>query len=526
MTYGDGERPGGRYSRISGGATTLWFLALGLALVITLAYGLGQRAANAAQAVALGMERQRAFEQLRARTEIIETLLAKGLITSGGGSAALVYTDLWHQGLAAQENLTALPISDTAIANTARFMTQVADYGRLLVRRTAQGQAITDQDYATLLSMHQTAGDLALRLHELGLTMAQTGFRWETMPVGGWARRVDQAARPVHDGLAELAEYMHDLPALIYDGPYSDHIQGMAPRGLPAGQVDLEQAKQVALRFAPALPGIDPANYRIHHAGNIGGRLPSYSFTLRPAAAPGGAGAAAAPAPEIRVDVTKQGGKVALMIVQGIQGVDTGLELEPLAGGGAPAPAWPRLSASWPGSARLLAPMGPPGPEAETDMLSLAESTERAGRFLAERGLTGFIPTYQSAEEGVATCQFAATQGQVVLYPDQVKVKVRMSDGQILGFEGMNYLMAHTRRDLPEVRVSQAEARARLSPRVEVLGVRTCLVPTPARGEVLCHEFRVRLLDSTFLVYINAVTGEEEAILKVIDQGEAGQLVM
>jgi hypothetical protein len=596
------ERPRGRYDRISGGPATLWFLALGLALVIALAWGLGLRAANAAQSVALRMERQRAFEQLQARTQTIEILLAKGLVTSGGGAGSLVYTDLWHQGLAAQDNLTSLPVSDVTIQNTARFMTQVADYGRLLVRKATQDERITDEDYNTLLSMHQTAGELALQLNELGNAMAINGFRWETMQMAGGGRRLDQAARPVRDGFAAMAEHMQDLPTLIYDGPYSDHIQGLAPRGLPAGQVTLEQAMQIARRFAPSVQGVNPGTYQVAHAGDVEGRLPAYSLSLT---LPGG-GAAQPPGPqgqppgepqagragvatvddgaragiEIRVDVSKQGGQVALMIVQGIEGVDTGLDVEP-AGERAPTASgrrWPQFSLSLPMFARQLQPMednlaapaqvpapvpwptpeqqapppdgqpaqpgqeqdpglpqqpapgtapgAAPGPGAAPPMLTLTQSAERARQFLAERGFNNITPTYASAEEGVATCQFAAMQGQVVLYPDQVKVKVRMSDGQILGFEGMNYLMAHTRRDLPAMRVTEAEARRLLNARVEVVGVRSCVIPTPARGEALCHEFHVRLLDSSFLVYINAVTGNEEAIFKLIDQGENGQLVM
>jgi|GEM_PF-2927987 len=663
---------GGRFARVSGGATTMWFLALGLALVIALAWGLGQRAANAGQAVALRMERQRSFEQLVARTQAIENLLAKSLVTSAGGAGSLVFTDLWYQGLSAEDDLTRLPLGHQSVANTSRFMTQVADYSRMLVRKSVQDEPLTDDDYNVLLGMHQTAGELSMQLNELSRLMATGGFRWEALQ-GNMGARLEDATRPVRDGFGGIAEELQDLPTLIYDGPYSDHIQTMVPRGLPAGDVTLDQAMEVARRFAPTLAG--SADYQAVHAGDVAGRMPAYSLILYPGGAgqpvpgqeqvpqppspdpaqqqapqqgawqgplltspdgepgevppgllavprgalpgpagqspvergpggggtteadpralvqspdpatqppggtpPGGAVQPGAPnqtpgaggqpdgraaGPEIRVDVTKQGGQVVYLLVQGIEGVDTG---EPVGASATPAAWWiPRISISLPALGRGLAPVEPaqvpapvpwptpeqqvpptdfprqPGQEQDPGLpqepipapgrpgvaeLTLTQAAERARQFLVERGFSRITPTYASMEEGVATCQFAALQDQVVLYPDQVKVKLRMSDGQVLGYEGMGYLMSHTQRQLPAIQVSESQARAKLNPRVEVIGARTVLIPTPSRGEALCHEFHVRLRDATFLVYINAVTGNEESIFRLIDQGGNGQLVM
>ncbi len=513
MTEHESRRDnGGLASRPHGGTTTLWFLLLCLALVVALAYGIGQRQARLSQAIRLEMDRQRAFEQLVDRAQAVEVLLAKGLVTSSGCAGSLVFTDLWHQGLAAQEDVTELPVAHYSIANTAKFMTQVADFSRYLVRKCATDEPMTDEDWTTLANLHTAAGELSLQLNELSGLIAGGGFRWGSLAAA--ATRVGRTTGQVQGKLGDIAEHMQDLPTLIYDGPFSDHIDTMQPKGIPAGEVTAEQAMAIAKTFAPALGGEQPATYHVVQVGDVAGRIPAYAFALYP---PGVTPAPTAPAanvvqperqgagPEIRIDVTKQGGRVVWMLVQGILGVDAG---EP------PTAYGPDVLAQ------------APAPGTAGGELTLPQAIELAGEYLRSRGFADIVPTFSSLREGIATCQFVASQDGVVLYPDQLKCKVRLADGQILGFEGANWLMNHVERELPTPQITEAQARAKLNSHVSVLGNRLCLIPTPSLNEVLCHEFHITLDGAPFLVYVNATDGEEEAIFRIIDQGDGSQLVM
>ncbi len=511
MTESEDRGPGGFLSRVHGGSATVWILVLGLAFVVALAYGIAQRQARLSHAIGLEMERQRAFEQLVDRAQAVEVLLAKSLVTSSGCAGSLVFTDLWHEGLAAQEDVTQLPVAHYSIANTAQFMTQAADFGRYLARKCAKDEAMTDADWSTLASLHKTAGELSMQLGELSAMIAGGGFRWGA--VASTAERAGKSVANVRGKIGDIAEHMQDLPTLIYDGPFSDHIDAAQPKGIPAGEVTADQAMAIAKAFAPPVGGESPGTYQIAQVGDVAGKIPAYSFALYPpSAAPAPTNPAAtavqpqraAAGPEIRVDVTKQGGKVVWLLVQGILGVDAGVP---------PAASGPDATAQ--------APSPPAAGE-----LTLVQAVDKAEEFLRSRGFDSVIPTFSSLEEGVATCQFVGTEENVVLYPDQLKVKVRLADGQVLGFEGINWLMNHVERTIPAPQVSLAQARAKLNPRLSVLGNRLCMIPTPSLGEALCYEFHVSLAGAPFLVYINAITGDEEAIFRIVDQGDGSQLVM
>ena len=125
-------------------------------------------------------------------------------------------------------------------------------------------------------------------------------------------------------------------------------------------------------------------------------------------------------------------------------------------------------------------------------------------------------PTFFQVYEGVAVISFAAAQGETLLYPDLIKVQLRMDTAQVVGVEARNYLMNHTARGLLTPVLSQEEAREKVGPRLNVESVRLCLIPTDA-GERLCYEFKGDYQGRTYLAYINALDGRQEQLFKVVE---------
>ena len=150
---------------------------------------------------------------------------------------------------------------------------------------------------------------------------------------------------------------------------------------------------------------------------------------------------------------------------------------------------------------------------------------DAAKAYLDARGYEGMEATYAQFYSGVGVFNFASVQGGVILYADLVKVYVERQSGKIVGVDAYNYLFNHTDRQLPMSAVTEDEARERVSESLEILSVRLALIPKTATTETLCYEFKGRLNDADFIVYINAVTGDEEEIFEIINSDE-GQLVV
>lgn len=156
--------------------------------------------------------------------------------------------------------------------------------------------------------------------------------------------------------------------------------------------------------------------------------------------------------------------------------------------------------------------------------ISTDEAVKLAQKALTDRGLTGFKYRYYAVNNGVLTVNFAATQNGVILYPDLIKVGVALDNGRVVSYDAKGYIMNHTDRNLPAVKITEQQARDILSERLRVESHELALIPSEGLSEILCHEFFCRgQNDEHVLVYINAQTGMEEQILIVIEN-ETGVL--
>ena len=133
--------------------------------------------------------------------------------------------------------------------------------------------------------------------------------------------------------------------------------------------------------------------------------------------------------------------------------------------------------------------------------------------------------TYYLKQQGILTINYAYEQNGVTMYPDLIKVKVALDNGEILGVETTGYLNSHEERTLPKVKITKEEAAKTINKNLEINATSLAIIPTEFKTELLCWEFKGKVDDTEFLVYINAETGREEDIL-VIQNTPEGTLTM
>ena len=145
------------------------------------------------------------------------------------------------------------------------------------------------------------------------------------------------------------------------------------------------------------------------------------------------------------------------------------------------------------------------------------EVTKKGGRLL------WMVPEHASFPQsliydGLAVINFVALQDGVLLYPDLVKVQVRMDTGEIVGMEANNYLMNHTVRTGLSPSMTEEQARQRAGKRLKVHHVRLCVIPYRDE-ERLCYELAGQRDEQEFRVYLDGNTGEELEILLMVPAG-------
>ena len=160
-----------------------------------------------------------------------------------------------------------------------------------------------------------------------------------------------------------------------------------------------------------------------------------------------------------------------------------------------------------------------------SEIISQEEATKKGKEFLDNKGFTNMKETYYITQEGVTTINYAYMQDDVIVYPDLIKVKVALDNGDILGIETTGYLNNHTQRNIQNIKITKEEAKKNLNKKLEITSERLAIIPTEWQTEILCYEFKGKVDDKEFLVYINAENGREEDIL-VITETANGVLTM
>src|SRR5699024_5921705 len=95
--------------------------------------------------------------------------------------------------------------------------------------------------------------------------------------------------------------------------------------------------------------------------------------------------------------------------------------------------------------------------------LKMEEGQEKALKFLEEKGYKNMEPNYSLRYDNVGIYNFAYKQDKVTIYPDIVKVKVALDNGEIVGFDASTYLVNHYNRTIPnKVKLTEEEARERV----------------------------------------------------------------
>ena len=117
----------------------------------------------------------------------------------------------------------------------------------------------------------------------------------------------------------------------------------------------------------------------------------------------------------------------------------------------------------------------------------------------------------------MVTINYAAVQDGVLLYPDLIKVKVAMDNGDICSVECSGYIYNHETRENLTVSIGETEAKAKINKDVEIKNIRLAVIPKESKEEVLTYEVKGKIDNHDVLIYINANNGKEENVLLILE---------
>ena len=257
---------------------------------------------------------------------------------------------------------------------------------------------------------------------------------------------------------SNINKNFEEYAGLIYDGAFSEHVNKGQMKGLVGDEIDEETAKKKAIEFI----GEEKIDEVVSNGFIENGNIPSFDFSVKMKNSEN----------YTHISISKKGGQVVIMNADR---------------------------------------------EVLTEVISQEDANRIGKEYLASKGFPNMKETYDLKQSGIVTINYAYVQDDVLVYPDLIKVKIALDNGEIVGIETNGYLNSHVQRDTNNIKITKEQAKKTINKQLDIKSEGLAIIPTKWNSEILCWEFKGKVEDSEFLVYINAENGREEDILVIVN---------
>lgn len=447
----------------------IFSLLLIITLVGTVVWGNIEHNMRKDYEYALNNEYQRMFFEMKDHVETVQVSLSKVLLSMSKEQNILLLSQIWQQALNAEEKLSQLPLRHDNLTKTEKFLNQVGDFCYALIIGELSDTPLNEEQSNSLkeLQTYTTTLTEELNLAESKLKEGKATIRKLKYGSGDKIEEINDDMIDIN--MINFEESMSEYPELIYDGPFSEQTINEPPKGLTGEEITPEKAEEILKQVA----GDDNlSEITMFESGEDADSvlIPAYTFSAKSGDV------------EIYAGISKIGGHIVWM-------------------------------------------------EKPRDVTSVSleeeEAQQIAQEYLKNLGYENMEPNYSVRYNNSILFNFAYTENDVTIYTDLIKVKVALDDGEVVGIDAAAYVKSHHEREIdvltPTMNLEEARGNVKVDFNIE--NERLTIIPKYGKIEVLCYEFSGKYDDSDFLVYINAKTGKQEEILKII-KDENGTLMI
>ncbi|MDY4186229.1 MAG: germination protein YpeB [Candidatus Borkfalkiaceae bacterium] len=404
---------------------------------------------------------QQAFYDLVGYVDNIDVNLSKLSVTNDKEQSQKILNEVSVQANLAETNLATLPLSDESRSGTVKFVNQLGDFSKYLSNKLIDGESVSAEDKNLIAEFKRINLTLKNELSELSLKL-ENNYNFLNLLSGDQDDVVLQK-------FMELQSNSVDYPQMIYDGPFADRPEKTAKDTEEIkNPITAENAKNEFIKL-----------------------FSSYGVT------------------EANVTGEGAGDGIKVFNVEGMAG-ENNLFAQISADG-------KLVNFNWYMDC--------------TDVnFGRDECVEKAGQFLNKLGYKSVKAVWITQNGTTTYVNFAEEQNGVIIYADMIKVSVCMQRGEVYAADFKAYIECHKLRDLGSPAITVEKAERGLSSDLTVKTSRLCYIPLDnqtANGgkEKLAYEFWAESRGEDYYVYIDALTGKQLQVFKVV-QTDEGTLLL
>ena len=400
---------------------------------------------------------QRSFYDFVGYVDNIETNMSKMFVSADSEGKQKVLGDIVVQSSLADSALASLPIKDESKYLTSKYINQVSDYAKYLNNRLIDGQTLTETDMENFKKLYEVNQNLKNILAELS---------------AGISQNYDFSALAKNDTNDVIVSQFNDLesgamdyPEMIYDGPFSDGIQGKSAKAIIGDEITELDAQEIFTQLF-AVYGVE----KVEVKGMVeNSAIPCYNLV-----------AETKENGEVFAQISKVGGKLVTFNAYR---------------------------------------------DCASENVSEQECIKLAEDFLEKLGVNDMTCVWSYSSGSTQYLNFAYDKGGVIAYPDLIKIKVCRERGVVSGMDADGYYMNHCEREIVDPEFTLGQAYKKVSKELEIRSSAVAIIPTGGGNEKLAYEFIGDFNGETYYVYLDANTLKQADIFKVVNT-EQGRLLI
>lgn len=440
-----------------------WIGTLTAALMISLGWGFNEYRMAEGYRLMAENNNQRALADFSSHIDQMETDMAKGEVVTNPSQKILYLSQISDKSDSALKDFAQIPADQAGLSYVGQFLAQSGDLARTLAQRVAGGGTISTEEEKTLRDMHERLVPVNQKVQNIMNMKDMDNLAWTTPSPSLWQRLgiggpqiAEAAADGTNVSFKSVSSGLEQLDASLQKLPPFSYTGEYAARAVakPLGLPAGQVSREQAQAAArDFLNKVGYINVSPEFVGESKSALGGYMWKYKDAG----------------LEVSRQGGVVTRYNNQ-----------------------------------RSIDPK----------TLSIEEASNKAKTVLQTLGWQLVIT---SSEDFGSYAQFDAvseTNG-VRIYPDKVRLMIALDNGQLIGFDPTPYYAFHHARTFP-AKITMDSALRKLRPNFQVTESRLAVIAKSGNQEVYCYEFRGRYQGEEYLLYLNAATGAEEQVQRII----------
>jgi spore germination protein len=399
---------------------------------------------------------QRSFHNLAYRMDLLHDKIGTTLAMNSKESLSPSLIEVWRLTSQAHGDVGQLPLTLLPFNKTEEFLANIGNFSYRTAVRDLSKDPLTDKEYQTLQGLYKQSGDIQNELRNVQHLVLKNNLRWMDVELA-LASGKENTDNTIIDGFKTVEKTVTSFEESDF-GPTFANLQKKDENfnKIKGKTITRQEAVQIAKKY---LNFDGNTNVKVTENGK-GSDFGFYSISIKNKKT----------GQEASMDITKKAGH----------------------------PIWFINNR-----------------DIKKQILSLNAANNKAASFLKEAGFKNLEGFESTQYDHIGVFNFVTNINGVRIYPEAVKVKVALDNGDIVGFSAEEYLKSYHNRTIEKPALTLEQARAKVNPKLKVMEQRQAIIVNDLNEDVLCYEFLGTLGDDTYRIFINAKTGIEEEVEKL-----------